>query len=121
MTSLRPLIPRIRLKRGDNYNRSIRVIDDNNELVNWSGGKIFFTVRETLPDYDNPASPLIEKELEGNATGIHDLTITPEETRLAPKTYKFEIRTIDPEGFVFSTITGDFLIEGDLTILEDNS
>jgi len=120
--TLRSLKPKVILKRGDSYNRTIKVLEKG-ELQDWTGGKIYFTVREDYPDYDTETdntSAKIFKEIEGTATGEHTLEVTSEETKITPKDYIFEIRAIDSDGNVHSSITGDFTIESNLTILEES-
>lgn len=108
--------PTIRVKRGDTYTRTIN-LKTNDELIDATGYTIYFTVRASAPDTSDSddSGATIAKTISGEATGIHSLELSSTDTNEDSGTYYFEFQVKNASGKIYSTITGKFIIEDDLT------
>lgn len=107
----------IRIKRGDNRILTINTVDCEGTLVDASGWTIYFTVRLAIPATsvvtDNDA--IISKTITGLSTGVHTMELTKTDTNIDPKKYVFDFQINKADGSPYSSETGIFIIQADIT------
>ena len=107
----------ITINRQDTYVRSIILKDSNNNFINATGYTIYFTVTATVPDTSttDDTGAVIAKQIAGDSSGIHTLTLTEDDTDLDPETYLYDFQIKNAAGKIESTVRADFIISGDIT------
>ncbi|MFW6172433.1 MAG: hypothetical protein ACOC5T_01695 [Elusimicrobiota bacterium] len=122
MKTLRSSRPAYRIVRGDTFEEQLELVDNEGEKITdeWTWR---FTVRKTLPDTDvtddTDEDVLISKS--GTFTNGEDtLEVSPEDTDIEPGEYYFDYQLKKPNGSVYSTFYGDFIVEYDITRTQES-
>lgn len=107
----------ITLNRQDTYSRSVNIQDSAGDYIDCTGWTIYFTVRDNTPitSVTTDTGALISKTITGEASGIHTLTLTSEDTDVDPSTYLYDFQIKKGDGTISSSTKASFIVKGDIT------
>jgi hypothetical protein len=114
MKTLKLHRPNYEIIRGDTFNETLELLDEDGEYITeeWSWK---FTVRDSLPDTSTTDDTDAKISKSGTFTsGTGTLTLTSDDTDLDPGEYYFDYE-LSVDGEIHSTFYGIFTINYDIT------
>ena len=107
----------ITINRGDTYTRTLNLKDADGVAIDATGWTIYFTVRNTPASTSTTTDidSLITVTIDGEATGIHTLTLTSTQTDINPGNFFYDTQIKKADGTINSSDSSDFIINGDIT------
>lgn len=112
----------MRVIRGDDSDFELTFTDVDGEVIDLTGGTVFFTVKDNKGDTD--AEAVITTEIdtfEAPETGICTLSLSSTETDITTGDYWYDIQLKDSLGRISSTYAGKFIVSKDITLRTDFS
>ena len=108
----------LNIVRGDDKRFVVTFKDANDVAIDVSGWKLYFTVKENLTDSDDNAKIKIDVTVESGEGTNGEITIhvEPSDTEdLDVGKYYYDIQAKKDDGEIFTPLTGEFLINIDVT------
>jgi hypothetical protein len=87
----------------------------NGIVQNTTGWKFYYTLKTDLDDVTDDSSALIKKEANGLNYDLVDLSLTKDETKLAPGKYKYDIQVKTNLNIVLTLVQGKIKIKKSVT------
>lgn len=113
---------RMKLRRGDNFNRIFNIIDLSGNVIDLTGWSAKFTVKENITDSQEVAKIIKtsedaeEIEIMDPEAGKLRIFIDPEDTEeLDPKTYFYDLQLQDNDEHIHTTHRSTFSVFADVT------
>lgn len=107
------------IKRWNTFNKPIPFKDSNGVALDLTDSIVYFTVRKgsTLCDPDDSSANITKRITDHTDAewGITTLSLTENDTNLAPGEYVYEFQIKFVNGEVTSSCTGEFIVKQDVT------
>jgi len=107
----------ITINRGDTYSRTINLKDSSGTLIDATGYSIYFTIRKVVAatSASTDTDAIITKTISGEASGVHELTLTSSDTNVDAAKYLYDIQIKKSDNTIISSTSAYFVVNGDVT------
>lgn len=96
--------------RGDSYNYQL-TFKSGGVAVDVSDYKIMFTVKENYTDSDEDAKIVKDLSVDDGTTGIVNLELEPDDTKIPVAKYYYDLQVVPPNGKVHTIMKGEFKVD----------
>lgn len=112
---------KIEIVRGDSAAFDVTFRDAEENLIDLTGGTVFFTVKRRVTDDDDSAVltvDLVVDDLDDiePESGTIEIALQPEETSELSGVYSYDVQLKDSDGNIASSGNGRFVVSKDITI-----
>jgi hypothetical protein len=104
--------------RGDDKTLNLTFTNSSGAAIDITGYSIFFTVKNISDVTTDDSLAIISKTVTSHtdaAAGLTSISLTNSDTNITINTYKYDIQSKDGSGNINTILTGNFIINNDVT------